>query len=68
MGDYRELGVLIFCTDEKERKVLSDIVIHTARAMLTAQKLGGWSSLSPAELFEMEYWEMEQAKLKREDR
>jgi rhamnose utilization protein RhaD (predicted bifunctional aldolase and dehydrogenase) len=61
-------GALIFPADEKERKIISDIVIHTAKAMLTAEKLGGWSSLNHAELFEMEYWELGQAKLKREDR
>jgi len=58
-------GILIFGSDEKERRILSDIVSHTVRAMLRAEMLGGWQSLNPAELFAMEYWELEQAKLKK---
>jgi len=33
--------------------------------MLVADQLGGWKSLSPAQVFKMEYWELEQAKLKK---
>ncbi len=58
-------GVLIFAADEKERRIVTDIVEHTIRAMLRAEQMGGWHSLSPAELFAMEYWELEQAKLRK---
>jgi rhamnose utilization protein RhaD (predicted bifunctional aldolase and dehydrogenase) len=33
-------------------------------AMLRAEQLGGYVSLSEADSFAMEYWELEQAKLR----
>jgi rhamnose utilization protein RhaD (predicted bifunctional aldolase and dehydrogenase) len=32
---------------------------------MKAQKLSSWQSLNKEELFKMEYWELEQAKLKK---
>ena len=64
-GVYKNKDVLIFPKDKKEEKILKDIVTHTIKAMLRAQKLGGWKSLSQRDLFSMEYWELEQAKLKK---
>jgi len=58
-------GVVVFGKDEKENAILTDIVSHTIHAMLQAQKLGGWFSLDKHDIFEMEYWELEQAKLKK---
>lgn len=57
------LGAVCFGKDEKEANVIADIVEHNLQAMLIADQLGGWSSLKPDEVFEMEYWELEQAKL-----
>lgn len=64
-GVVRGKGVFVAAKDEKEAKVLSDIVSHTINAMLRAKKLGGWKSLSLDEIFAIEYWELEQAKLKK---
>ncbi len=61
---FKDRGVLVFAEDEKEEIILKDIVLHTIRAMLKAQKHGGWRSLSQKDIFDMEYWELEQAKLK----
>ncbi len=58
-------GAVTFGKDEKENRVISDIVRHTAKAMLQAEQLGGWTSLKPSDIFDMEYWELEQAKLKK---
>jgi rhamnose utilization protein RhaD (predicted bifunctional aldolase and dehydrogenase) len=58
-------GVVIFAKDEKEQKVSTDIVTHTICAILTAEQLESWTSLKASDLFEMEYWELEQAKLKK---
>ena len=58
-------GVALFGKDEKETQVLYDIVQHTMRAVLRADKLGGYVSIDEAESFKMEYWELEQAKLKK---
>ncbi len=57
-------GVILFGCDEKENLILSDIISHTMTAVLKAQKLGGWKSLHKKDIFAMEYWELEQAKLK----
>ena len=58
-------GVVLFGKTEKETQVLYDIVQHTMRAVLRADRLGGYVSIDEAESFKMEYWELEQAKLKK---
>ena len=61
----RNRGVVVFGKDEKENTILTDIITHTIYAMLQAEKLGGWFSLDKHDIFAMEYWELEQAKLKK---
>jgi len=61
----KDFGVVIFGKDEKEVNILNDVVEHTIMAVLRADKLGGFESLSLKDSFEMEYWELEQAKLKK---
>jgi len=61
----RDFGAVVFGKDEKEAKIIADIVAHNIKAMLIAEQLGGWKSLSQADMFAMEYWELEQAKLKK---
>jgi rhamnose utilization protein RhaD (predicted bifunctional aldolase and dehydrogenase) len=58
------VGVAIFSINNKEEKIMRDIINHTIKAMLQAESMSSWTSLKPSELFEMEYWELEQAKLK----
>jgi rhamnose utilization protein RhaD (predicted bifunctional aldolase and dehydrogenase) len=59
------LGAVCFGKDEKEANVIADVVEHNLQAMLIARQLGGWKSLEPSDVFNMEYWELEQAKLKK---
>lgn len=59
------VGSVAFGQSEKEVQVIEDINNHTFEAILRAQDLGGYAPLSEAELFEMEYWSLEQAKLKK---
>ncbi|MPQ76657.1 class II aldolase/adducin family protein [Hydrogenovibrio sp. JE_KL2] len=59
------VGSVAFGKSEKEVEIIQDINDHTFEAILRAQDLGGYQPLSDAELFEMEYWELEQAKLKK---
>ena len=61
----KDKGVVTFGKDEKENTILSDILTHTIEAMIRTQKLGGWYSLDKHHIFDMEYWELEQAKLKK---
>ena len=58
------VGFVVFGKDEKEAGIISDIVSHTISAMTKAQNMGGWKSLKPSDIFDMEYWELEQAKLR----
>ena len=62
---WRGHGIVSLGASIKETMIISDITEHTAHAMLTAEKMGGWKSLSKRDLFDMEYWELEQAKLKK---
>ncbi|MFA6189407.1 MAG: class II aldolase/adducin family protein [Sulfuricurvum sp.] len=59
------VGAVALGKDEKESAIIADIVCHTITAILCAEQLEGWTSLSLAQMFEMEYWELEQAKLKK---
>ena len=61
----KDFGVVLFGKSEKEANVLNDIVEHTMMAVLRADKLGGYESISMADSFAMEYWELEQAKLRK---
>ena len=61
----KDFGVITFGKNEKEANILDDIISHTMNAVLKADKLGGYESISLADSFEMEYWELEQAKLKK---
>ncbi|NOX16482.1 MAG: oxidoreductase [Epsilonproteobacteria bacterium] len=60
----KNFGIVTFGKDEKEASVINDIIKHTMRAVLRADKLGGYQSISEKDSFDMEYWELEQAKLK----
>ncbi len=59
------VGAVALGKDEKESAIIADIVNHTITAILSAEQLGAWISLSLGQMFEMEYWELEQAKLKK---
>ena len=61
----KNYGVVSFGKDEKEANIINDIVEHTMLAVLRADILGGYESISEANSFAMEYWELEQAKLKK---
>jgi rhamnose utilization protein RhaD (predicted bifunctional aldolase and dehydrogenase)/NAD(P)-dependent dehydrogenase (short-subunit alcohol dehydrogenase family) len=58
-------GTIAFGTSVKESQVISDIAAHTADAIERAEALGGWRALPEADLFAVEYWVLEQAKLAR---
>jgi rhamnose utilization protein RhaD (predicted bifunctional aldolase and dehydrogenase)/NAD(P)-dependent dehydrogenase (short-subunit alcohol dehydrogenase family) len=62
-GVWRGRGALAFGSSLKECGVISDIARHTQWAIQVGEALGGWQALPEAELFELEYWILEQAKL-----
>ncbi len=56
-------GLLSFGRNVKEAGIVSDIKDHTIDAIQVAELLGGWKALPESDIFDMEYWELEQAKL-----
>jgi len=61
----KDFGVVTFGKTQKEADVINDVVEHTMMAVMRADKLGGYKSISIPDSFDMEYWELEQAKLKK---
>ena len=61
----KNLAVISFGKTREEAAIVNDIVQHTMLAVLRADKLGGYKSISLKESFDMEYWELEQVKLKK---
>lgn len=60
----KNFGLVYFGKNEKEVLIIKDIIAHTMEAVLRADKLGGYKSISIKDSFDMEYWELEQIKLK----
>jgi len=48
---------------EKDARIAADLAEHTADTILKAECFGSYTPLGPLELFQMEYWSLEQAKL-----
>ena len=56
-------GIVSFGQSLKDLGTVSDIKDHTIRAVQMAEVLGGWQALPEREVFRVEYWELQQAKL-----
>jgi rhamnulose-1-phosphate aldolase/alcohol dehydrogenase len=50
----------------KDAAIAADIAEHTLRVKSLAESVGGYEALPDGDLFDMEYWSLEQAKLGRE--
>jgi rhamnose utilization protein RhaD (predicted bifunctional aldolase and dehydrogenase)/NAD(P)-dependent dehydrogenase (short-subunit alcohol dehydrogenase family) len=59
------LGLLAAGRTAAEAAIAAELYEHTMDVIERADRLGGYVALSPAELFEFEYWDLEQAKLRR---
>ncbi len=59
-----ELGVCTAGRTAKDAAVVFDIYAHTMDVIERAELLGGWRALPAKELFDVEYWDLEQAKLR----
>jgi rhamnose utilization protein RhaD (predicted bifunctional aldolase and dehydrogenase)/NAD(P)-dependent dehydrogenase (short-subunit alcohol dehydrogenase family) len=60
-----ELGMLTAGARARDADVAADIYRHTIRIIEAAEAMGGYRALPEADLFDVEYWELEQAKLRR---
>ncbi len=60
-----ELGMISVGKSAKECGIIADIYHHTMQIILRAEQLGGWQALPADKILEVEYWELEQAKLRK---
>lgn len=60
----KELGFISIGKTAKDADIVEDIYDHTIDVILRAEALGGYQALSDKDIFDMEYWDLEQAKLK----
>jgi len=58
------LGLVGIGKSAKEAAIAADLAEQGARVVLSAEALGRFTPLSESDLFDMEYWSLEQAKLK----
>ena len=60
----KELGVCAVGRSAKDAAIVFDIYEHTMEIIQRAELLGGWKALPAKDIFDVEYWDLEQAKLK----
>lgn len=60
-----ELGLLTVGRTIKDALIAEDIYRHTIDIILRAEAHGGFRALPAQELFDVEYWDLEQAKMKK---
>jgi NAD(P)-dependent dehydrogenase (short-subunit alcohol dehydrogenase family) len=58
-----DVGVFTAGKTKTDARIAADIAEHTLRAKAQANDLGRYAALSDGDLFDMEYWVLEQAKL-----
>jgi NAD(P)-dependent dehydrogenase (short-subunit alcohol dehydrogenase family) len=49
----------------KDTAIVEELYEHTIDVILRAEALGGWRALDPQHTFDIEYWDLEQAKLRK---
>ena len=50
-------------TSAKGAKIIADLMVQTTRAVMASERFGSFRPIPGEQLFEMEYWSLEQAKL-----
>jgi len=61
-----ELGVLAAGRRVGDARTAAQVYAHTIEIIEASEALGGYRSIDEADLFDVEYWELEQAKLARQ--
>ena len=61
----KDWGMCSVGRSAKDAAIVADIYDHTIDVISRATSLGGYQALPAKDIFDMEYWELEQAKLKR---
>ncbi|HSS28422.1 MAG TPA: bifunctional aldolase/short-chain dehydrogenase [Usitatibacter sp.] len=60
-----ELGVCTAGRSAKDAAIVFDIYSHTMQSIQRSERLGGWRPVSARDAFDVEYWDLEQAKLRK---
>ncbi len=60
-----EFGLGCVGRTAKDARIVHDLYSHTIDVILRAQALGGYRALPERDIFDVEYWDLEQAKLKK---
>jgi len=60
-----QLGFAAAGRDAREAAIIEELYDHTIDVILRAEALGGWRALGERHLFDIEYWDLEQAKLRK---
>ena len=61
----RDLGMCALGRSAKEAGIVSDLYVHTMEVIERAELLGGYRALPAKDIFDVEYWDLEQAKLRK---
>jgi len=56
-------GALCFGPTKRDARIAADLTEHTLHTKALAEAIGRYEALPPGDLFDMEYWSLEQAKL-----
>jgi rhamnose utilization protein RhaD (predicted bifunctional aldolase and dehydrogenase)/NAD(P)-dependent dehydrogenase (short-subunit alcohol dehydrogenase family) len=60
-----KVGIISFAKTKKDAAIAADIYEHTREVMTNASSVGTYSPVPLADLFDVEYWSLEQAKIKK---
>jgi rhamnose utilization protein RhaD (predicted bifunctional aldolase and dehydrogenase)/NAD(P)-dependent dehydrogenase (short-subunit alcohol dehydrogenase family) len=60
-----QLGFVAAGRTAKDTAIVEDLYDHTIDVILRAEALGGWRALEQRHTFDIEYWDLEQAKLRK---
>jgi len=60
-----ELGLGTIGRTAKEAAIVADVYRHTMQVIVDATVLGGWEALPAQDIFDVEYWDLEQAKVRK---
>ena len=60
-----QLGLAAFGRTAKDTRIVEDLYEHTIDVILRAEALGGWKAVDKNHTFDIEYWDLEQAKLRK---
>jgi rhamnose utilization protein RhaD (predicted bifunctional aldolase and dehydrogenase)/NAD(P)-dependent dehydrogenase (short-subunit alcohol dehydrogenase family) len=60
-----QLGLAAAGRSAKDTAIVEELYEHTVDVILRAEALGGWRALDQQHTFDIEYWDLEQAKLRK---